>query len=105
MELAQQSEWSREGQAPNAVKGGPSTHRECCLGHVEGLEEARMAQSLGLQSYSQVGVIGQCTHGETTRPRFAAADRGLGDLGEFKLCLAGGCLVQECYNCKPDRTL
>ena len=41
--------WSRVG-----------THGECRRGHlqVEGLEQARMAQSLGLRKDSQVGVIG-----------------------------------------------
>jgi hypothetical protein len=46
-EWSQWSEWSRV-----------HTHGECSGGHLEGLEQARMAQSLGLRTDSQVGVIG-----------------------------------------------
>ncbi len=46
-EWPQWSEWSRV-----------HTHGECRRGRLEGLELARMAQSLGLRNDSQVGVIG-----------------------------------------------
>ncbi len=46
-EWSQWSEWSRV-----------HTHGECRRGHLEGLEQARMEQSLGLRNDSKVGVIG-----------------------------------------------
>ena len=46
-EWSQWSEWSRVG-----------THGECRRGHLEGLEQVVMEQSLGLRNDSQVGVIG-----------------------------------------------
>ncbi len=47
--LAEWSQWSEWSRA--------YIHGECRWRHLEGLEQARMAQSLGLRKDSQVGVI------------------------------------------------
>jgi hypothetical protein len=53
------------------VKEGLSTHSECHQGHLEGLEEARIAQSLSLQNHSQVRVIGPSRTGMHKGPAAA----------------------------------